>query len=54
MDEIGERLWSIRRVPIVTACTELPLAYDASSLPPDMGVSSLKSLSRACIEKLYE
>ena len=54
MDEIGERLWSIRRVPIVTACTELPLAYDASSLPPEMGVSSLKSLSRACIEKLYE
>ena len=54
MDEIGERLWSIRRVPIVTACTELPLAYDASSLPPEMGVSSLKSLSRACIEALYK
>ena len=54
MDEIGTRLWSIRRAPIVTACTELPLAYDASSLPPEMGVSSLKSLSRACLEALYQ
>ena len=53
MDEIGRRLWAVRRAPIITACTELPLAYDASSLPPEMGVSSLKSLSRACIEALY-
>ncbi|MBQ8089552.1 MAG: aspartate/glutamate racemase family protein [Pyramidobacter sp.] len=54
MDGIGEKLWKTRRAPIITACTELPLAYDASSLPPEMGVSSLKSLSRACIEALYQ
>lgn len=53
MDEIGRRLWSAREVPIITACTELPLAYDASSLPPEMCISSLKSLARACIEELY-
>lgn len=53
MDKIAAILWTIRRAPIVTACTELPLAYDASSLPPEMGISSLRSLSRACIEALY-
>lgn len=53
MDEIGSRLWAVKKAPIVCACTELPLAYDASSLPPEMGVSSLKSLARACLEALY-
>ncbi|MDY3868833.1 MAG: amino acid racemase [Pyramidobacter sp.] len=53
MDEIGKRLWNIQEAPIVCACTELPLAYDASSLPPHMGISSLKSLSRACLDVLY-
>lgn len=53
MERIAEKLWSLREVPIVTACTELPLAYSASSLPKDMTVSSLISLSRACIDALY-
>ena len=53
MEEIAARLWAVRRAPIVTACTELPLAYDASPLPPEMGISSLRSLSRACLEALY-
>ncbi len=53
MRGIAERLWRVRDVPILTACTELPLAYDASGLPPRKCVSSLKSLSRACVEALY-
>lgn len=54
MEKIASKLWAIREVPIVTACTELPLAYQASSLPSEMTVSSLISLSRACIKALYD
>jgi aspartate racemase len=35
------------------ACTELPLAYDASGLPADRAVSSLEALSDACVRALY-
>lgn len=54
MNEIASRLWAARHAPIMMACTELPLAYDAAGLPPELGVSSLKSLARACIEALYQ
>ena len=47
-------LWRERDVPVTMGCTELPLAYEASGLPLDRQVSSLKALSDACIRVLYE
>lgn len=40
-------------LPLIAACTELPLAWNASGLPADLMVSSLEALSRACIRRLY-
>ena len=54
IEKIAGKLWSIRRAPIMLACTELPLAWQASSLPADKAISSLVSLSRACIRELYK
>lgn len=42
-----------KKLPLLTACTELPLAYDASGLPPENAVSSLTALADACLEVLY-
>ncbi|MBQ7575172.1 MAG: aspartate/glutamate racemase family protein [Bacteroidales bacterium] len=52
--EIIERLWAIDRLPVVGACTELPIAYDATGLPPEMGISSLDALAEGCIRELYK
>lgn len=49
MKEIAEQLWAIDDVQIIGACTELPLAYDASGLPPEKMVSSLSALAHACV-----
>ena len=38
----------------MTACTEIPLGYDASGLSKEKSVSSLEALAEACITKLYE
>ncbi|GHV37239.1 aspartate racemase [Synergistales bacterium] len=51
--ELVEELWSQEGIPVVTACTELPLAYSASGLPAEREVSSLKALSNACLRVLY-
>ncbi|MDR2799960.1 MAG: amino acid racemase [Desulfovibrio sp.] len=48
-----EDLWRTRDVPVVTACTELPLAYAASGLPAEKNVSSLAALADACLAALY-
>lgn len=40
-------------LPIVAACTELPLAYDASGLPKDGMISSLEALAIRCLDQLY-
>lgn len=53
MLSVVEELWTIRNVGVVTACTELPLAYDASGLPEDRSVSSLGALSDACLGAIY-
>ena len=47
------RLRKDRDIPIVAACTELPLAYGASGLDPAGMVSSLESLALGCIEMIY-
>jgi aspartate racemase len=51
--DIVERLWKIRDLPVAAACTELPLAYDASGLPQTRSVSSLGALADACLSLLY-
>jgi len=50
---VVEKLWKEREVPIVAACTELPLAYDASDLPELGMVSSLGALAEGCLRLLY-
>ena len=54
MRETVNELWRERDVPVTMGCTELPLAYEASGLPNDKQVSSLKALSDACIRVLYD
>ena len=54
MAEAVQELWKIEKLPVVTACTELPLAYDASDLPAEMNVSSLDALADACIKAITE
>lgn len=51
--DVVEGLWRQRALPVVAACTELPLAYRATPLPPESMVSSLRALSRACVDRLY-
>ena len=50
---VVEELWMEDDVLIVTACTELPLAYAVSGLPKDREVSSLQALCDACLGLLY-
>ena len=50
---VVEQLWEERDLPICAACTELPLAYDASGLPAEKTVSSLGALCDACLKALY-
>lgn len=54
MQKVGEELWKEKFIPIMTACTELPLAYAASHLPKDMETSSLRALAAGCIRELYK
>jgi len=46
-------LWRREDLPVVAACTELPLAYAAAPLRPDKMISSLAALSAACVDNLY-
>ena len=52
--DVIQELWRERDVPVTMGCTELPLAYEASGLPKDKQVSSLKALSDACLKILYD
>ena len=49
-----EELWRERDLPVMTACTELPLGYAASGLPLDSEGSSFGALVDACIRMLYD
>lgn len=52
--EVCEELWTIRKVPIVGACTEIPIAYQHTGLPAEMAISSLEALADGCIRELYK
>lgn len=54
MKLLAEELWQERDLPIMTACTELPLGYDASELPQERSVSSIGALADAVVKKLYD
>ena len=49
---LAEALWGKSEVPILTACTETPLAYQAAGLPGEMTVSSLEALARGALRDL--
>ena len=51
--EVIEELWTVAKLPVVLACTELPIAYDHTGLDPKMGISCLGALADACVEYLY-
>ncbi len=51
---IVEELWKIKKAPVIGACTEIPIAYQNSGLPADMGISCLEALADACIRELYK
>lgn len=53
MADTVRRLRRERDLPVVAACTELPLAYQASGLEPSGMISSLGSLAEACLERIY-
>ena len=52
--ELVEELWHAGDLPVMTACTELPLGYAASGLPLEREVSSIGALVDACIGLLYD
>ena len=51
---IVEELWQEERMPVVQACTELPVAWQLAGLPAEMGISSLEALADGCIRELYK
>ena len=52
--KLVEELWAERNLPVMKACTELPLGYDASGLPQEKSVSSIGALVDATVKKLYD
>lgn len=48
-----EELWQERNLPVMTACTELPIGYDNSGLPQERAVSSIGALADAVVKALY-
>lgn len=51
---VVEALWGRAEVPILAACTETPLAYQAAGLPREMAVSSLEALARGSLRELQK
>jgi aspartate racemase len=40
-------------IPVLTACTELPIAYHHARLPAEHQVSSIAALAGSCVDALY-
>ena len=43
----------IEKLPVVGACTEIPIAYANTGLEKEMGISCLEALAEGCIRELY-
>lgn len=50
---VVNELWQKKPLPIMMACTEIPLAYAAAGLPKDKAISSLQALALECLARLY-
>ncbi|MEJ5927895.1 amino acid racemase [Corynebacterium sp. H128] len=48
---IADQLFELRQLPLLTACTELPLAFNHSGLPTERAVSSLTALAQAVVRE---
>ena len=48
---VAEELRAVRELPIVMACTEIPLAFSRSGLERAVAVSSLEALAKATYKK---
>jgi aspartate racemase len=53
LEEAVSVLKKDKDLPIVAACTELPLAYEAFGLPEEGMISSLRALAMRCLDQLY-
>jgi len=53
LQEVVQRLWKLHDLPVIAACTEIPLAWKASGLPQGKMISSLEALCFACLRRLY-
>jgi hypothetical protein len=47
---IEEYLWAIQKLPILLACTGLPIAYNYACLPKTMCVSSMEVFAQAVLD----
>ena len=50
---IVKELWAERELPVIGACTEIPISYRSGGLPENMLISSLDALAEATIRELY-
>ncbi|MGC9490358.1 MAG: aspartate/glutamate racemase family protein [Thermovirgaceae bacterium] len=53
LEDIVCKLREQHDLPVIAACTELPLAWKSSRLPAKGMISSLEALVLACINRLY-
>lgn len=53
-DQIAENLLAIEDMPLVMACTEIPLGWSHSQVPSERVVSSLTALAEATVKKAKE
>jgi aspartate racemase len=53
LESCVRRLWAEKDLPVIGACTELPLAYRSSAMDKKKIISSLDSLALACLERIY-
>jgi len=53
LEDIVCKLREQHDLPVIAACTELPLAWKSSRLPAKGTISSLEALASACINRLY-
>jgi aspartate racemase len=50
----SRQLWNHEDIVIIQGCTEIPIAYDMTDLPPCRSISSVDALASACINELQK